>query len=1052
MGTRVHKSFLAGTHLAMDKLLRFSRPLVCDSDHSKYGDAWRKLINMARVWTHFVSFLLLLANCAFALDPSLDISQYAHTAWKVRDGFAKGFFYSIAQTPDGYLWLGTEFGLLRFDGVRAVPWQPPTGQQLPGRDIPTLLVTQDGALWIGTFDGLARWNDGKLTTYPELRGHRISSLLQDREGTVWIGAKDGGKLCGFLSEKMQCQGGFGSEVRSLYEDPQGNLFVGVSDGFWRWKPSPSEFFHLPGPLDGPNFGDYEQTLLIGTQTGVQGLVKGRVAQLPLPGLSQRFRAYRILRDRDGGLWIGTLDRGLVHYHQGKTDAFLEADGLSGDSVVALFEDREGNVWAATPNGLDRFRNYAVPNIGLKQGLSHTNTLSILALKDGSILIGTYNGLNRWENGHISRFGGTLNGLTYSIFQDSSGRIWLSTLSNYGYLEGNRFIPVLDLRGGWAFSVAEVSSGHLWVSVDQGGGLFHLFRGKVFQNISWTALGHKDHARVLLADPSHDGVWLGFTAGGVAFFGNGRIQRSYSMTDGLGRGRVNALRFGERGALWVATEGGLSLIKDGRVTTLSSNNGLPCDTIHWSMEDDAHALWLYTACGLVQVARPELDSWVADPGRRVKTALFDASDGVRSHAYPTEVHGLTKSSDGKIWFIAYDGVSVIDPRRIERNSVPPPVHIERITADGKTYDASDGLRLRPHVRDLTIDFVALSLVAPEKNRYRFKLEGWDGDWRDAVTELRLEYTNLPPKHYRCRVIACNNSGLWNEEGASLDFVIPPAWYQTNWFRAACVAVFFAMLWGIYELRVRQLAHQFNMRLEERVAERTRIARDLHDTLLQSFQALLPLFQVGIRKLPEGAVDSRKTLELALDRASEAIGEGRDAIKGLRVSTIEKNDLALAIRIIAEEFAASENGQNSVSFQLLVEGTSRELHPILRDEIYRLATEALRNAFRHADAKNVEVEIRYDEKYFRLRIRDDGIGIPSDVLSQEGREGHYGLPGMRERAKLVGGELTIWTERDSGTEIELVIPGAKAYVKSPRPLWHFGTRSAAETEEQERIRRE
>ena len=1000
--------------------------------------------------------LLLLASGAFALDPSLEISQYAHTAWKVRDGFVKGFLYSIAQTPDGYLWLGTEFGLLRFDGVRAVPWQPPTGQQLPGRDIPALLVTQDGALWIGTFDGLARWKDGKLTTYPELSGYSISSLLQEREGTVWIGTKDPAKLCSFQSERMQCQGDLGSQVRSLYEDSQGNLFLGVSDGFWRWKPAPSEFFDLPKPLTGPSFGEYDQTLLIGIQTGILGLLKGRVAQFPLPGLSQHFRVNRILRDRDGGLWIGTLDHGLIHYHQGKTDEFREAEGLSGDSIVALFEDREGNVWAATPNGLDRFRDYAVRNIGVKQGLSHTNTLSILALKDGSIAIGTYNGLDRWDNGHISGFGergaGRLNGLTHSVFQDSSGRIWLSTLSNYGYLEGNRFIPVLDLRGGWAFSVAEVPSGHLWVSVDQDRGLFHLFRGKVVQNIPWTALGHKDHARVLLADPSHNGVWLGFTGGGVAFFGNDRIQRSYSMAEGLGRGRVNALRFGEHGALWVATEGGLSRIKDGHITTLSSNNGLPCDTIHWSMEDDDHALWLYTACGLVHVARPELDKWVADPGRRANTTLFDASDGVRSHAYPAEVHGVTKSSDGKIWFVAYDGVSIIDPLHIARNSLPPPVHIERITADGKTYNVSDGLRLRPHVRDLTIDFVALSLVASEKNRYRFKLEGWDADWRDAVNELRLEYTNLPAKHYRFRVIACNNSGVWNEEGASLDFVIPPAWYETNAFRATCVAALLAIIWAIYQMRVRQLAHQFNMRLEERVAERTRLARELHDTLLQSFQALLPRLQASINMFASRPDDARRNLEQAADQASQAIAEGRDAIQGMRMSTVEKNDLAVAIRTLGEELASAATKLPLPNFNVVVEGTSRNLHPILRDEVYRLATEALRNAFRHAAAQNIEVEIRYDEKYFRLRVRDDGKGIPSDVLSGDGRQGHYGLPGMRERAKLVGGKLTFWTELDSGTEIELLIPGAKVYAKSTRPFWYFGKRSATETDEKEPIERE
>ena len=324
--------------------------------------------------------------------------------------------------------------------------------------------------------------------------------------------------------------------------------------------------------------------------------------------------------------------------------------------------------------------------------------------------------------------------------------------------------------------------------------------------------------------------------------------------------------------------------------------------------------------------------------------------------------------------------------------------------------------------------------------------------EVVNDREVQYTNLGPGTYRFRVLACNNSGVWNEEGASLDFVIPPAWYQTNWFRALCAATFLALLWAAYQFRVLQLAYQFNMRLEERVSERTRIARDLHDTLLQSFQALLPLFQAALYKLPEGAVDARKTLEVAVDRASDAITEGRDAVQGLRMSTVEKNDLAVAIRTVGEELASAETNQSAPKFAVVVEGTSRNLHPILRDEVYRLAVEALRNAFRHAAAQNIEVEIRYDERFFRLRVRDDGKGIRDVVLRGDGREGHYGLPGMRERAKLVGGKLTIWSEVDSGTEIELIIPALSAYGKSTRRFWYFGKRSATDTHVKEMAERE
>jgi len=394
--------------------------------------------------------------------------------------------------------------------------------------------------------------------------------------------------------------------------------------------------------------------------------------------------------------------------------------------------------------------------------------------------------------------------------------------------------------------------------------------------------------------------------------------------------------------------------------------------------------------------------------------------------------VAKSPDGRIWFITRDGVSFIDPRHLPFNKLPPPVHIDQITADRKTYwqnwsgDASSSHpKLPPLVRDLTIDYTALSLVVPEKVRFRYKLEGWDRDWQDAGTRRQAFYTNLAPRKYRFRVMACNNSGVWNEAGTFLDFSIAPAYWQTNWFRALCVTAFMVLLWMLYRMRLRQVARQFNIRLEERVNERTRLARDLHDTLLQSFQGLLLRFQTGINLLPERPVEARKTLESAVDQAAEAITEGRNAVQGLRSSTVETNDLALAINTLGEELAAGETNPNNAVFHVGVEGTTRDLHPILRDDVYRIAGEAMRNAFKHALAQRIELEIRYDERQFRLRVRDDGKGIDAKLLKEGERPGHYGFSGMRERAKLLGGKLTVWSELDAGTELELSIPATNAY---------------------------
>jgi len=307
----------------------------------------------------------------------------------------------------------------------------------------------------------------------------------------------------------------------------------------------------------------------------------------------------------------------------------------------------------------------------------------------------------------------------------------------------------------------------------------------------------------------------------------------------------------------------------------------------------------------------------------------------------------------------------------------------------------------------------------------KLEGQDKDWRELVNVRHVEYTNLAPKHYRFLVKACNNSGVWNEEGAALDFVIPPAWYQTTWFVAVCVAAFLALLWALYQYRLHQLAQQFNMRLEERVGERTRIARDLHDTLLQSFHGILLFLQSGIHLLDEHPAEAKKTLKTAAEQAERAIIEGREAVQGLRASTVERNDLASAIKTLGGELAAADSNSQRPEFSVQVEGIARNLHPILRDEVFRIAGEAMRNAFRHADAKQIEVEIRYDERQLRVRIRDDGKGIDPKLLSNHGPEGHFGLRGMRERAKLIGGKLNVWSELDSGTEVELSIPASRAY---------------------------
>jgi signal transduction histidine kinase len=504
-----------------------------------------------------------------------------------------------------------------------------------------------------------------------------------------------------------------------------------------------------------------------------------------------------------------------------------------------------------------------------------------------------------------------------------------------------------------------------------------------------------------------------------------------------------------GTLWVATDGGLSRIEDGRVLTLTNQNGLPCDTVHWMREDDSHSVWLYLACGLVRIARSELDSWASHRKQTVVATVFDNSDGVSSHRFTGGYNSVVaRSADGKLWFVRDAGVSVIDPHHLAFNDLPPPVHIEQVTADDKIYDATNGLRLPPRIRNLAIDYTALSLVAPEKMRFRYLLEGQDRDWKEVINDRQVQYSNLPPGSYRFRAVASNNSGVWNEAGATLEFSIAPAFFQTRWFQAAMALSFAALLWAAYQLRVAQLARQFNRTLDARVSERTRIARELHDTLLQSFHGLLLQFQTAVYLLPERPAEAREQLTGAIAHAAKAITEGRDAVQGLRSSTLERNDLAIAIRTLGDALASDGSGQTTPDFSVAVEGETRDLHPIVRDEIYKIAAEALRNAFRHAHAARVEVEIHYDDEQLRLRVRDDGTGIDPKVLANHGLEGHYGLRGMPERAALIDGKLAVWSEVGAGTEVELRLPARTVYAQPRRRSWLSRGRSWLSREQSSR----
>jgi ligand-binding sensor domain-containing protein len=563
---------------------------------------------------------LLWSAPALALNPTLDISQYGHTTWTIRDGSTTGTAFSMAQTPDGYLWLATEFGLFRFDGIRFVAWRPPAGQQLPENPY-TLLVSRDGTLWIGTFAGLASWDKGKLTQHPEAGARFITSLLEDRQGTVWVGALGGapgtptGRLCAIQNGRTQCygeDGAFGSFVWSLYEDSSGTLWAGAESGLWRWKPGPPKRYAAPGARLADLTQSGDGRLIVGIRNGGLRRVAGdKLEAYPIRSalnsnvtlLDRDIDANKLLRDRDGGLWIGTNQRGLIHVHHGRTDVFTAENGLSGNIIAGLFEDHEGNIWVSTAGGLDRFRELPVTTISPKQGLSSDNVNSVIATTDGSTWIATGNGLTRWQNGQTTIFrkaDGLPDDRVQSMYQDQAGRIWVFTGHGLAWFNNGRFVPVGGVPSTEVYSITGDNAGNLWLSGDKG--LSHLREGRLIETLPWTA----QQTKVILFDRDRGGLWFGgfWRDGGVKYFNDGKVQLSYAAANGMTNGPVAALRLDRDGAVWAAMQnGGVNRIKDGRIATLTTRNGLPCDRIHWTAEDDG-SLWLYTACGLLRIRRGE----------------------------------------------------------------------------------------------------------------------------------------------------------------------------------------------------------------------------------------------------------------------------------------------------------------------------------------------------------------------------------------------------------------------------------------------------------------
>ena len=476
-----------------------------------------------------------------------------------------------------------------------------------------------------------------------------------------------------------------------------------------------------------------------------------------------------------------------------------------------------------------------------------------------------------------------------------------------------------------------------------------------------------------------------------------------------------------GSVIAATSYGLMGWRNGKALTLTQNNGLPCEQVYAMAFDRRGDLWLYMNCALGVLASANFQVWKQNPDIAVTIRTFDTLDGVRPNP-PSFVAGA-RSTDGRLWFVNGSSLQFIDPEHLRRNTVPPPVYIEQVVADRTAYPLQglpEGvLRLPPLNRDLEIDYVGLSFVAPQKVRFRYRLDGRDDAWREAGTRRQAFYNDLRPGQYRFRIIACNNDGVWNEAGASFSFFITPAWYQTKSFLFSCFVAGVLLILLLHWLRMRQATNALSARFDERLAERTRIAREFHDTLLQTIEGSKLVADDALDQ-PADPVQMRRAVEKLSEWLARAIQEGRAALYSLRASTAETNDLAEGLRRATEECRMFSAMKTSLS----VRGETREMHPVVRDEVYRIAYEAIRNACVHSKASELEVELKYAQDV-SIRVSDNGVGIPALIGS--GKDGHYGLQGMHERAERIGGKLKVISSANSGTEIAVVIPGRVIFLR-------------------------
>lgn len=998
--------------------------------------------------------LLFATSRALALNPHKLISQYAHSVWTIQDGSLPGSPAVLAQTSDGYLWIGTEAGLVRFDGEHFVRWNGPGGNDFSSSAIDALMASADGSLWIADSNGpngnhVRHWAQGHLTTYDE--GDSLpTAFAETKDGAVWFLksatlGEAGGALCRIAEGQTQCfgknDGLLFKQATALDFDSHGNAWIVAPDKLIRWTGSSSTVYQpaalksysgreVFAAINAPDGSLYAGFAIPGPGLGLEHFVQGRWEAVRAHNfLGSRLKVVALLLDRQNALWVGTFDEGIYRIYGDAIDHFSTADGLSSNFVQDIHEDAEGTIWVATARGVDNFRDMPVAGYSTKNGLCTEQPDAVVAMRDGTVWVGGAEGLCSLRNGVFTSIvpGKGLPGhQVTAMMEDHAGRLWMGVDEKLYIDKRGKLVEIRSATGdsvGFVKALTEDIDRNVWaVTSRPARELLRIHEEKAMEIVRAPEIS----AAFSLAADRRGGIWIGLLTGDLARFQDGhlRIFRYPHHAEGA----VFDVYVDSDDSVYGATPFGVIGWRSGKQEILSAANGLPCSQIYNVVSDRSDNLWLYSSCGLMRVAHSDVERWWRDPHTLVQPQVLSALDGAWPSPVPFETS--QRATDGRLLFVNSHELQTIDPAHVPSNPNPPPVHVEDVVVDQKRYAASGELRLPARVRNLEIDYTALSFVIPQRVRFRYRLDGHDTDWQDAGTRREAFYTDLSPRRYRFHVIACNNDGVWNTAGATVEFSIAAAWYQTKWFHATCVLLALLTIWVIYRLRVSQIAAAMRLRFNERLEERTRMARELHDTFLQTVQ--------GSRMVVEDALDSgadSTKMEHALQKLTiwltQAVDEGRAALHALRISTMERNHLSEALKRATEDPLIPPT--MNISFTMI--GDAWDLHPIVRDEIYRIGFEAIRNAALHSRASRLQVEVRYAHD-LSVTVTDDGVGIDPSI-SDHGKAGHFGLQGMRERAARIRGKLSIRSSVNMGTEVVLVVPGTVAYRSVPpsliRSIW-------------------